>query len=183
MGPLDTLMEEHRRIEEVLDAMTVYVSRLTGENPAEREDLGLFVEFIREFADTAHHGKEEDILFVAMTDAGMPGEQGPIAVMLSEHVQGRGYVGVLAEVAEGEGPLSAEERGRVTEAGENYVGLLRSHIQKEDKILYPMSENMVPADRWSRIAAEFEAFEKPRSAEHERLRQSAKALCLRFTGA
>jgi hypothetical protein len=42
---------------------------------------------------------------------------------------------------------------------------------------------MVPADRWSRIAAEFEAFEKPRSAEHERLRQSAKALCLRFTGA
>jgi hemerythrin-like domain-containing protein len=57
MHPTDTLMQEHARIERVLDALESYASAL--EDAAKPEDLGLFVTFAREFADGVHHGKEE----------------------------------------------------------------------------------------------------------------------------
>ncbi len=48
-------------------------------------------DFITGFADGCHHRKEEGVLFKALQANGMPAGQGPIAVMLSEHEQGRKF--------------------------------------------------------------------------------------------
>ncbi|MCM2265930.1 MAG: hemerythrin domain-containing protein, partial [Desulfuromonadales bacterium] len=50
------------------------------------------VDFIRNYADRFHHAKEEDVLFKALVNNGMPSRQSPIEAMQIEHEQGRAHV-------------------------------------------------------------------------------------------
>lgn len=58
------------------------------------------VYFLRIFADQCHHGKEENILFKALENSGVPNEGGPIGVMLAEHAEGRGYAAAMGNALE-----------------------------------------------------------------------------------
>jgi len=178
MNPIQVLMDEHRLIERVIDALVGYVGR---EAPP-REDLGGFVRFIRGFADAHHHGKEEDILFTAMSGQGMPTDMGPLGVMLAEHDEGRGYTAALADLAAGDGAWEAEERKRLLWAAKSYAALLRAHIQKEDQVLYPMADQMLPPEVWEAIEREFLAFEEDAEnvARAEDLRGTAATLVERY---
>jgi hemerythrin-like domain-containing protein len=169
MDPIGKLMDEHRVIEAALSALSTFAGSLGDADPARREELRGFVTFIREYADAYHHGKEEDMLFTAMVEAGVPSRGGPIAVMLAEHEQGRAYVAVLGRVADGDGPLQEDEVAEVRSAAAGYVELLRAHIVKEDQILYPMAQNAVPAARMEAMAAEFDEYEARESAAADKL--------------
>jgi hemerythrin-like domain-containing protein len=155
---LEILMDEHRVIERVLASLETFAERL--EDDADpRQALRDYARFFREFADRCHHAKEEDRLFVEMIGHGFPREQGPIAVMLSDHVEGRAHVGGIAKVGEGTGPLSADEVAVVRFHVHSYVPLLRSHIMKEDNVLYPMASRALPPEVMDRLARDFEAHE------------------------
>jgi len=102
------------------------------------------IDFIRTYADRYHHAKEEEILFKALIDNGMPKENSPVAAMLMEHDKGRGLVRAL------ETAVLEAEAGRTDvyrAIGDNalgYAALLREHIGKEDEILYPLAERVIP---------------------------------------
>jgi hemerythrin-like domain-containing protein len=174
---LDILMDEHRVIERVLGSLETLAGRLEDE-PDPRGALRDFGRFFKEFADRCHHAKEEDRLFVEMVRHGFPREQGPIAVMLADHVEGRAHVGALVRAGEATGPLTAEERASVRFHVHAYVPLLRGHIQKEDRVLYPMAADAIPADVMERLAADFEGHERHEMGEgaHEELHRLAKRL-------
>jgi len=175
MDPIKKLMDEHRTIERALDALSGFAASLTAPSETARADLDGFVTFIREYADAYHHGKEEDMLFTAMAEAGMPTKGGPIAVMLADHEQGRAYVATLGKVADGSGPLTDAEMSEVSSAAAGYVDLLRTHIMKEDQILYPMALKVVSAERMEAMATQFAEYEARESA-------AAKALAAPFIG-
>jgi len=181
MDAIETLMTEHRLIEHVLDALVAFADEIRRKSTDDKEELARFVAFIREFADACHHGKEEDILFAAMVEAGFPRDGGPIAVMLFEHDQGRAHVRRLAEVAAQAAPWSVEDRQRLAEAAYGYANLLHQHIHKEDSILYPMAEQRLSPEALERVSAECEAYEarKTGSGEHERLHRLAEELLAR----
>ena len=159
MSPaIQILMDEHRSIERMLDALESFAGRLERLDPeTQRSSLRGFATFFRDFADRLHHAKEEDRLFVAMVDHGFPKEHGPIAVMLHEHVLGREHVGSLGAAGDREGALSAEECASIRHHAGSYAALLRAHIQKEDQILYPLAERAIPRDAMARMDEEFEA--------------------------
>src|SRR5512145_1493870 len=144
MEAIETLMSEHRIIERAIDALTAFADETRRRTSDDKQELGRFVEFIRQFADGCHHGKEEDILFKAMVEAGFPSQGGPIAVMLHEHDVGRAFVKRLADLAAQAAPWSAQDREALAEAAHGYANLLRQHIHKEDDILYPMAEQHLP---------------------------------------
>ena len=175
MNPIETLMQEHTVILKVLDALDRYVARPDGE--WSREELGKFATFIREFADACHHGKEEGILFEEMVDAGFPGDSGPIAVMLRDHVEGRRLVGIIAGASESGAPDQLDA-GAVREAARAYTRLLRGHIHKEDDILYPMAVQHLPENVMKTIEERFDRFEAEEtgSGRHERLHALAEEL-------
>ncbi len=184
MDAIETLMNEHRTIERAIDALVSFadeVRRKTTDDRGQKDELGRFVTFIRDFADSCHHGKEEDILFAAMVEAGFPRQAGPIAVMLMEHDHGRAHVRALAELAAQEAAWSTEDRQRLAEHANGYADLLRAHIHKEDAILYPMAEQRLPPDVQERVSADCEAYEarKTGSGEHERLHRLAEELVAR----
>ncbi len=175
---IETLMNEHRFIEQVLGSLETYIESVEAGKEAPRVALRGYAEFFSNFADKCHHGKEEDQLFALMAKNGFPTEYGPIAVMLSDHAEGRSSVQALAAIASGSGPLSAKERADAAGLARNYIALLRSHILKEDNILYPMALQAIKGEQMDELAAEFEAFEKKVMGEgaHERFHALAEEL-------
>jgi len=172
-------MQEHRLIEQALDAMEGWLTKLSpGSDSDDKAELARFVSFIRGFADAYHHGKEEDILFVAMVEHGFPRQAGPIAVMLHEHEQGRSLVGVLERLAQQSAAWSEEDRGTLDRTARKFFSLLRLHIQKEDQILYPMADTRLPEPVKEEMSRQFQAFEEQQtsSGEQQRLRALADAL-------
>ena len=132
-SPTRILVDEHTVILRALDLLEAGVSRLeAGTAPPEAWWQNL-VAWLRGFADETHHGKEERLLFPAMSRAGgLPCGGDPIAVMLHEHVEGRMLVTAIAN-----GAADAARRAR---AGHAFAGLLRAHIDKENLILFPMAD-------------------------------------------
>ncbi len=175
---IETLMNEHRLIEQVLGSLETFVDKLAAGEEADRQTVNGYAEFFRNFADKCHHGKEEDRLFVKMNEFGFPMEHGPIGVMLADHVEGRSHVGALAEIGAGSGPLNAEERNSVIAQSHFYIPLLRSHILKEDNILYPMAIQALPKAEMGKLSEAFEAFENEimGAGAHERFHALAEKL-------
>lgn len=102
------------------------------------------VDFIRNYADSFHHAKEEDVLFAALVKNGMPREHSPVAAMMMEHEQGRAFVKAMESATlEALNGKSGWER-IIADNALAYAALLREHISKEDEILYPLAERLIP---------------------------------------
>lgn len=151
----DVLMQEHRVIERVLDV----VEKLVGAGNASPELWSKAVDFIRNFADKCHHLKEEELLFPAMEEKGVPIEGGPIGVMLEEHVEGRAYVKAMAAALSLMEKDAESGKKDLFENADAYVHLLREHIGKEDDILFVMADQALGADGQRELLRRFEEHE------------------------
>jgi hemerythrin-like domain-containing protein len=123
------------------------------------------LEFLRNFADRCHHGKEEGHLFPLPEARGFSRQGGPTAVMLHEHEEGRGLIGALARAVEVGEPREFVRQARA------YVALLREHIRKEDQCLFPMTAGVLSAAAAESLAQRFEHVEHSDMGDgaHERL--------------
>ncbi len=147
-NPIDVLRSEHQVILRVMNVLKHLVDRSECGDAFEREAFGTCVEFFRLFADACHHAKEEDLLFPVLESRGVPGEGGPIGVMLYEHRLARRFTQDMAEALDAlaRGAEEAEQRFRV--AAHQYIDLLTNHINKEDSVLFNMGDRlMTTADR------------------------------------
>ncbi|MGE5623751.1 MAG: hemerythrin domain-containing protein [Methanocella sp.] len=170
MRPTETLKHEHRVIEKMLDVVEATAGRLQSGRVVDAEIFAQAADFFRSFADRCHHGKEERHLFTKLVEKGLPRESGPIAVMLAEHDQGRAHVRTLAEAA-----ARLEAGDQTATAGLlrhalAYVELLRAHIQKEDRILFPLADRVLSEAEQEALAETFDRVEAEEMGEgvHER---------------
>lgn len=178
MRPVQILSSEHRVIEIVLDCLEQMAEKVHTEKTLDFGHAQQAVDFIRNFADRCHHGKEEDRLFPAMVRKGVPNENGPIGVMLFEHEQGRNFVAAMAAA------ISAHEQGEKDAAelfafsAEQYVQLLRAHIQKEDQILFPLADRVMTDNDRTELLQQFDIVEKEHmgAGTHEKYLKMAESL-------
>ena len=182
MDAIETLMNEHRQIERVLDALAAFAKSVAEGGGDDRDELARFVTFLREFADDIHHGKEEEILFAAMGEHGFPTKAGPVAVMLYEHDQGRRLIRILGDRAAKAEPWTEAERDEIAQTSHAYVSLLRMHIQKEDQILYPMAKTRLPASVMDDVARRCDEHDDGCKAEIARFRWLAEQLVANHIG-
>jgi len=163
-------MEEHRVIERVLYALEKAAGRLNrGEDVYLRFFVGTSV-FIRDFADNCHYKKEEIVLFPALIECGLSRDSGPIAVMLAEHEAGRQLTQRLRQVTERLQAGDIRARDLVIQCCLEYVNLIRAHIRKEEKVLFPMADKLIPADQQDSIIKAFDRFQPEERGEefHEK---------------
>jgi hemerythrin-like domain-containing protein len=104
------------------------------------------VDFIRNYADHFHHAKEEDVLFVELIKNGMPEKQSPIEAMHMEHDQGRAHVRAIEDAARKALDGESGQGAIIAEHAKGYAALLRGHIEKENEILYPLAERVLPEE-------------------------------------
>jgi len=158
--PTDILKQEHRLIERMLRVVETVATRLEGSQKVNPSDIERIIDFIRNFADKCHHGKEEDLYFVRIHQRGVPKEGGPIGVMLMEHDQGRGFVRQMAEHLEDYRRGVTTGATAIAEGAWGYVNLLREHIQKEDHILYPMGDRVLSSEDQQELLTRFQEVEE-----------------------
>jgi len=154
MNPTQVLREEHEQILQVAGALEEVLAEAASDAVYDR--IGKCIRFIRLFADACHHGKEEDLLFPALEDEGLPHDTGPIAVMLHEHRLGRQFASAMAESIDAARSGDAVARRRLLRAGHDYVGLIRNHILKEDNVLFNMADQLVVGPRCKRLCAAYD---------------------------
>ena len=133
------------------------------------------VDFIRNYADRFHHAKEEDVLFIELIKNGMPEKQSPIEAMLMEHDQGRAHVRAIEDAAQKALDGETGQAAIIAENAKGYAALLRGHIEKEDDILYPLAERVLPEKVRSRMLDAYTQ-EEP-GAPHKRFRNVLQIGC------
>lgn len=178
MKATDVLTAEHRVIERVLNSLERAVNRLENGQIVRAEFFLSAVDFIRGFADGCHHRKEEGVLFKQMEAQGMPVQGSPLGVMLSEHELGRQYTRELLSAAQGMQSGDPKANQQAILSARSYVALLRQHIFKEDKILFPMADHIIPAEKHDSVWEGFEHVEHAESGEgvHEKYLALAESL-------
>jgi hemerythrin-like domain-containing protein len=178
MKAIEELKEEHKAIKVALSILSNVSKRLKSREKVDQEDLGRLLEFIKTFADTCHHGKEEDLLFVAMENVGLPRDKGPIAVMLREHEMGRSYVRNMSEAADKYKAGELSYSSQFIENAKKYIDLLTQHIDKENNILYPMADVRLSEEKQRELIEKFEELEQEKIGigKHEELHELLRHL-------
>jgi hemerythrin-like domain-containing protein len=162
MRASDVLKNEHRAVERVLGVLTRAADRLDAQEQVPAQLFEDSLDFLRNFADKCHHGKEESALFPALARAGIPLDRGPIGVMLAEHEEGRHYISAMASALDGYRRGDEGAREALAQSARSYATLLAQHIQKEDSILFPMGDKVLSEAAQQELVAEFDRIE----AEH-----------------
>lgn len=140
MKATDELRNDHKIISEFLEIMTVINNKISKGEEVNGEHLISVGDFLKDFADTYHHGREEEIFFPALENVGIPVEGGPIGVMLREHVTGRDLTGQMKTTAAAYAGGDKSALKSFQEASAHYVDHLLQHIDKENNILFKMAD-------------------------------------------
>jgi hemerythrin-like domain-containing protein len=159
------LIDEHEAVLVALHILEKVAIAITARNDQACGHLEQLLDLFKGFVDRCHHAKEEDVLFPELMKRGVKREGGPIGVMLAEHEVGRGHVRALAD---GLAQLRGGEAAAVAaihEHTEAYCDMLRAHIQKENNVLFPMADQLIPEDVATSVVEQFDAIERDRVGE------------------
>ncbi|MBI3405498.1 MAG: hemerythrin domain-containing protein [Acidobacteria bacterium] len=160
------LLREHRAVEEGIRAFEQFLNDqagLTRWGENEREDFRLLHDLFQKHLDR-HMRKEEEILFPAL-ESFLPRDLGPLAVLRGEHedlrelfrrIQAAGQV--RARRAD-----DAEAQSKLRQFGSGMVRVLRDHIYKEDRILFPMVTRFLTPERDAELLRRMELIEQHKS--------------------
>ena len=171
------LRHEHDAILSALQILERMAAR-AGRGEVAAEDLSGFLDFLREFVDRCHHGKEEGLLFPALVRAGLAEHGGFIDELHAEHAQSRELVRRMASAS---APLQA---GEFASAAAAYASHLRAHIDKENAALFSMAERLLDAPDMEALARAFAEHEEKviGQGRHEQLHALLHQLKSRYPG-
>jgi hemerythrin-like domain-containing protein len=134
----ESLRKDHVLIEKVLKSMEVTLQLLKSGKVVPEPILMPVIDFTKNFTDVCHHGKEEESLFPALEQAGMPRHMGPIAVMLMEHQITKQIAQRMEESAK-EYLKSGNSEKLASDISE-YIEHVEAHLWKENNRLFVMAE-------------------------------------------
>lgn len=162
MYGIKVLEEEHDNILRFTTFIRGAIAKVLEGDRSILKDVPAMIDFVRNYADAHHHGKEELILFNYMLE-----DLGPVAEkvvrqgMLVEHDQARHIISSLEEhyVAYEQDPTTAK---LVDVVGllYNYAFLLEAHATRENTVVYPFAEKNLSESRLKTVDEETKAFEE-----------------------
>jgi hemerythrin-like domain-containing protein len=133
-----SLRRDHDLIEKVIKAMESTIQLLNDGKQIPKSILLPVIDFSKNFTDVCHHSKEENSLFPALEQAGMPSNMGPIAMMLMDHARSR-EIGKAMEESANE-YLSSGNSTKLINDMQEYVEHITEHLWKENNRLFMMAE-------------------------------------------
>ncbi|HVI42532.1 MAG TPA: hemerythrin domain-containing protein [Anaerovoracaceae bacterium] len=161
MNGITLMMEEHGNIKRMLVVMRKACLAVLNGQEIDYDDFESMIDFVKNYADNHHHGKEEKILFNRMIDEiGGAAEKLVRHGMLVEHDLGRLHIMNLKE-ALGKLKMGDEEaKLDVIANAVSYTHLLSRHIDKEDNAAYPYAKRGLSEGTLDSINQECGIFEQ-----------------------
>ncbi|MCA9811828.1 MAG: hemerythrin domain-containing protein [Nitrosarchaeum sp.] len=133
-----SLRKDHELIEKVIKAMDSTVQLLVDGKQIPDSILLPVIDFSKNFTDVCHHSKEENSLFPALEQAGMPRNMGPIAMMLMDHERSREIAKYMEDSAQEY--LTSGNSENLINYMKQYVEHITEHLWKENNRLFMMAE-------------------------------------------
>lgn len=160
MNGIKLLVDEHKNIKRMLKVTRAACLMVMRGEEINYDDFALIIDYIRNYADKHHHGKEEKLLFNRMVEElGGAAEKLVKHGMLVEHDWGRQFISeleaALSEVRKG----NDEARLDVIANAISYTHLLDRHIDKEDQVVYTFAERSFKEETLKAINQDTEEFE------------------------
>lgn len=181
MNGILLMVEEHKYIKRMLQVIRKASYGILQGKALNYEDFAKMIDFVRSYADTHHHGKEEKMLFNRMVDEmGGAAEKLVKYGMLVEHDMGRLHMKELEEALLKVKGGDDEAKIDVIANAVSYASLLYRHIDKEDSLVYPFAEKGLEKTTLDTINKECEAFEK--SMEEQKVQGKYLALLEELEG-
>lgn len=173
MNAIQIMMDEHVYIKKALQIIRALCLKILYEGKVDTESFYQVIDFIRNYADKYHHGKEEDFLFKMMSEElGEVIQKGPIAGMLAEHDLGRLYVSNLKAALEQYENHHNDAKIDIIGNAIAYEELLQRHITKEDTAIYTFAEKKLSSstlDQLNQFVDDFESSEEKTAIRNQYL--------------
>jgi len=169
------LLEEHRAAERVLDAFDAFLDRLEA-SPAWTAAHEEAFAPIRAFLAghwPAHRQKEEQLFFPVL-EAFLPRDAGPLEVLRGEFEEIAGETDrvLLSANLIAHGGVHAKTLHAFQRAARALCQLLRDHIYKVDRVLFPMVARQLPPEKDGELLAAMHAAGRSRATAGFRMRSS-----------
>jgi hemerythrin-like domain-containing protein len=134
MLPIGLMMIEQRLIERMIFLRGKELGLVKSSNKANSSLIDTMVDFIRNYADHFHHGKEEDILFRELMKKDLPAEHKKIMdELIKEPILGRETTGRLVEANKRYSRGDSKALPSIIECMSLLVDFHPKHIKKEDQ--------------------------------------------------
>ena len=153
MTSTEILKTEHRAIEVVLECLARVAKQAEQTDQLDTDTAAQAIEFLTRFVEARHHAKEERTFFPGLVAKGWPRDDGPIAVMLADHAEGRSLTRKMLIASDETRRGVANRAADFGSAAEAYVNLMRGHMRREDLILFPRADGALSSDDQARLAA------------------------------
>ncbi len=162
MYGVDILVEEHDNILRLINVIKNMCMIIMEGNEIDTEDFKSVVAFGRNYADSMHHGKEEEILFdVMLANLGELADKLIRNGMLVEHDLGRLHMRQLDEaIKEYEETKSVKSKLAIITNASAYGDLLMRHIDKENEAAFPFAQKNLSKDLRDFVNSETRSFEE-----------------------
>ncbi len=85
MDPRDALREEHGATMKMLAALHRFIAEVVDLKEGDTKDLKALIEFFEIYVDRCHHGKEEQVLFPALSRVRTAGIDSLINSLMEDH--------------------------------------------------------------------------------------------------
>lgn len=160
MNSIDVLVNEHNNIKRVLKIVRCICVDMVEGKDVDIDDFSSIIDFIRNYADKYHHGKEEEMLFKYMqeelsSDIG----EGPVRGMFIEHDYARSFVINLEMAIKKYKNGDNKSKVDIIANAIGYSNLLTNHILKEDNVIYKYAVAHLSKETINKLNKEFEVLE------------------------
>jgi len=134
MLPVEVLINEHRLIEKMVSLLEKEIRRIEASATADTDFIDAIVDFFRTYADRYHHGKEEGILFKALSGKNLSDVHHKMMIeLVMEHAFARKTVKSLERSNKEYAAGKKEDLNAIRHMLEELIKLYPRHIRKEDK--------------------------------------------------
>lgn len=167
---VEILMAEHENIVRFADIMKIKCCNVL---EGEVVDTKLFreaIDFVRNYADKHHHGKEEQILFERML-----AKLGPVAEklvkmgMLVEHDLGRLYMTELeAALNRYDENKNTENKLDILTNMTGYIDLIKRHAGKENAVVFSFADRSLTDEDKAYVDEKTKEFEEDKEKSEKR---------------
>lgn len=170
------LLREHREVEKALaelDALLEEQKKNSAWGPEQTEDFTWLMQTVD--SHLLHHiRKEDEVLFPAL-EAFLPHDLGPLAVLRGEHSDMNEIYRRVRQAGEARarGNAGAEVLDTFLKFGSGLTQIVRDHIYKEDRVLFPMVTRFLSPERDAFLLQKMESIDRTRTPLPGRKSESA----------
>ena len=155
---IEHLLREHVLIQRSLGAFQAFAATLhSGSSSAQhRQELWPLLDYLCEVVMLRHEEKEETLLLPELSHRGEPWNEGPLAGTRRDHRHGRYLVRSLHQALHQAQAWTRDDERHFGALVTEWINFNRGHMEREERILFPLAAKDLDAFTHDRLAACFE---------------------------